>query len=71
LVPLSDEDLLAFNLSTGDCIGVVEVLRRALDSGPDAEYSEYLDIRPIRWFSGTRGTSKLRLYSPPYQSFGS
>jgi hypothetical protein len=71
LAPLSDEDLLAFSLSIQDCIGVVEVLRRTPDAGQDGEYVEYLDVRPLRWFSGTcGGTTKLRLYSLPHSGFG-
>jgi len=70
LVPLSDEDLLGFSLSIQDCIGVVEVLRRTPDSGADGDYAEYLDVRPLRWFAGSCGTKKLRLYSLPHSSFG-
>ena len=70
LAPLSDEDLLAFSVSIQDCIGVAEVLRRTVDSGPDGEYTEYLDVRPLRWFSGSCDTKKLRLYSLPHSSFG-
>jgi hypothetical protein len=70
LVPLSDEDLLGLSLSNHDCIGVVEVMRRAFDSGQDGESSEYLDVRPIRWFSGSCGTAKMRLHAAPYSAFG-
>ena len=69
LVPLSDEDLLGINLSWQDCVGVVQVLRRTL-GGADGEYAEYLDVKPIRWFSGTCGMAKLRLYSLPHSAFG-
>jgi hypothetical protein len=69
-VPKTDEELLAFSLGIEGCVGVVRVLRRSVDSGPHGEYTEFLDVRPLRWFSGTCGTGKLRLYSQPHSSFG-
>ena len=70
LPPMSDEQLLAFSLSIEGCVGVVQVLKRTMDSGPHGEYTEFLDVKPMRWFSGTCGTAKLRLYSQPHSSFG-
>jgi hypothetical protein len=46
------------------------VIRRTIDHGKDGEYTEYLDVKPIRWFSGTCGTAKTRLYSIPHSAFG-
>jgi hypothetical protein len=66
----SDEELLAFSLNIEGCIGVVQVLRRTIDSGPHGQYTEYLDVKPIRWLSGTCGTAKTRLYSAPHSAFG-
>lgn len=70
LVGLSDEDLLAFSLDIQGCVGVVQVLKRTVDSGSDGDYTEFLDVKPIRWLSGTCGTAKTRLYSRPHSSFG-
>src|SRR5262245_23845223 len=70
LAPLTDEVLLEWDLSGPGCVGVVEVRRRAPESGPDGEYTEYLDVRPIRWFAGTCRTAKVRLFAPPYHPFG-
>ena len=69
-VPKSDEELLAFSLRIEGCVGVVQVLKRTMDSGPHGEYTEFLDVKPMRWFAGSCGTQKLRLYSPPQSSFG-
>jgi hypothetical protein len=69
-VPRTDEELLAFSLRIQGCAGVVQVLKRTVDSGPGGEYSEYLDVKPIRWFSGTCANAKLRLYSQPHSPFG-
>jgi len=71
--PKTDEELLAFSLSIEGCVGVVQVLKRTVDSGSDGDYTEFLDVKPIRWLSGTCGsskTAKLRLYSRPHSSFG-
>lgn len=68
--PKTDQELLAFSLDVQGCIGVVQVLKRTMDSGPHGEYTEFLDVKPLRWFSGTCGTAKLRLYSQPHASFG-
>lgn len=68
--PPSDEDLLAFSLKIEGCIGVVQVLHRTVDSGLSAEYTEYLDVKPLRWFSGTCTMAKTRLYSRPHSAFG-
>lgn len=73
LPPKTDEELLAFSLSIEGCVGVVQVLKRTVDSGADGDYTEFLDVKPIRWLSGTCGsskTAKLRLYSRPHSSFG-
>jgi hypothetical protein len=69
-LPKTDEELLAFSLSIEGCVGVVKVLRRTVDSGPHGEYTEFLDVRPMRWFSGACGTAKLRLYAQPQSAFG-
>ena len=69
-VPKTDEELLAFSLNIEGCVGVVQVLKRTVDSGPDGDYTEFLDVKPIRWLSGTCGTAKTRLYSRPHSSFG-
>lgn len=72
-VPKTDEELLAFSLSIEGCVGVVQVLKRTMDSGPHGEYTEFLDVKPIRWLSGTCGTAKaakLRLYAQPHSPFG-
>jgi len=72
-VPKTDEELLAFSLSIEGCVGVVQVLKRTMDSGPHGEYTEFLDVKPIRWLSGTCGTAKaakLRLYAEPHSPFG-
>jgi len=68
--PKSDEEMLAFSLDIQGCVGVVQVLKRTIDSGPDGNYTEFLDVRPIRWFTGTCGTAKMRLYSLPHSTFG-
>ena len=68
--PKSDEELLAFSLNIDGCIGVVQVLKRTIDSSPDGDYAEFLDVKPIRWLSGACGTAKMRLYSLPHSSFG-
>lgn len=68
--PKSDEELLAYSLNIKGCVGVVQVLKRTIDSGPDGDYAEFLDVRPIRWFSGACVTAKMRLYSLPHSSFG-
>ena len=68
--PKTDEELLAISLSIEGCVGVVQVLKRTIDSGPHGEYTEFLDVKPMRWFSGSCGTAKLRLYSQPHSSFG-
>jgi hypothetical protein len=68
-VPKTDEELLAFSLSIEGCVGVVQVLKRTVDSGSDGDYTEFLDVKPIHWLSGTCGsskTAKLRLYSRPH-----
>lgn len=70
LPPMSDEQLLAFSLDIQGCVGVAQVLKRTVDSGADGDYAEFLDVKPIRWFSGTCGTAKTRLYSRPHSSFG-
>jgi len=68
--PPSDEDLLAFSLKIEGCVGVVQVLKRTVDSGLSGEYTEYLDVKPMRWFSGTCTMAKTRLYSRPHSAFG-
>ena len=68
--PKSDEEMLAFSLDIQGCVGVVQVLKRTIDSGPDGDYTEFLDVRPIRWFTGACGTAKMRLYSLPHSTFG-
>ena len=72
-VPKTDEELLAFSLNIEGCVGVVQVLKRTMDSGPHGEYTEFLDVKPIRWLSGTCGTAKaakLHLYAQPHSPFG-
>jgi hypothetical protein len=69
-VPKTDEELLAFSLRIEGCVGVVQVLKRTIDSGPHGEYTEFLDVKPMRWFAGACATAKLRLYSQPQSSFG-
>src|SRR5262245_62292367 len=66
----SDAELLAFSLQIQGCVGVVQVLKRTVDSGPHGEYTEYLDVKPLRWFSGTCAAAKTRLYSQPHAAFG-
>jgi hypothetical protein len=66
----TDADKLALSLSWQDCIGVVVVLKRTIDSGSGGEYTEFLDVRPLRWFTGTCVTKKLRLYALPHTSSG-
>lgn len=66
----SDEDLLAFSLKIQGCVGVVQVLKRTVDAGEGGEYTEYLDVKPMRWFSGTCAMAKTRLYSRPHSQFG-
>ena len=68
--PPRDEDLLAFSLKIQGCVGVVQVLKRTMDSGPHGEYTEFLDVKPMRWFSGTCGMAKLHLYAQPHAAFG-
>ena len=68
--PKSDEEMLAFSLDIQGCVGVVQVLKRTIDSRPDGDYAEFLDVKPIRWLSGACGTAKMRLYSLPHSSFG-
>src|SRR5215831_9628748 len=70
LPPMSDEQQLAFSLSIEGCVGVVQVLKRTVDSGSDGDYTEFLDVKPMRWFTGTCGTAKMHLYSRPHSSFG-
>ena len=68
--PKTDEELLAFSLNIRGCVGVVQVLKRTIDRSPDGDYAEFLDVKPIRWFSGACGTAKMRLYSLRHSSFG-
>jgi hypothetical protein len=70
LMPTSEEDQLRFSIDNQDCVGVVVVLKRTIDSGAGGEYTEFLDVRPLRWFTGTCGTKKLRLYALPHTSSG-
>jgi len=70
LPPMDDEQQLAFSLRIEGCVGVVQVLKRTIDAGPHGEYTEFLDVKPMRWFSGACGTQKLRLYSQPHSAFG-